>query len=113
MWNNLPPHFVGGRRVTLTDTMKKRRRKPVSLSRPRKLASAVLVLAAMATFPTSSFAQDEMREKGNRACSGDARRLCKNVLGQGDMVVLQCFQQKKAQLSGSCRKFLVEVGQLN
>jgi hypothetical protein len=54
-----------------------------------------------------------MREKGNRACSGDARRLCKAVLGQGDMIVLQCFQQKKAQLSGSCRKFLTDVGQLN
>ena len=83
------------------------------LFRARTLASAVLVLLTMAAVPTSSSAQDELREKGNRACSGDARRLCKNVLGQGDMVVLQCFQQRKSQLSGSCRKFLTEVGQLN
>jgi len=85
----------------------------VPLFRARTLASAVLVLLTMAAVPTSSSAQDELREKGNRACSGDARRLCKNVLGQGDMVVLQCFQQRKSQLSGSCRKFLTEVGQLN
>ena len=82
------------------------------VSRARTLASATLVLLTMAAVPTSSYAQDELREKGNRACSGDARRLCKNVLGQGDMVVLQCFQQNKSKLSGSCRKFLTEVGQL-
>lgn len=80
--------------------------------RARLFASAAFVLLTMAAVPTSSYAQDELREKGNRACSGDARRLCKNVLGQGDMVVLQCFQQNKSKLSGSCRKFLTEVGQL-
>jgi hypothetical protein len=81
--------------------------------RARLFASAALVLLTAAAVPTPSSAQDEIREKGNRACSGDARRLCKNVLGQGDMVVLQCFQQRKSQLSGSCRKFLTEVGQLH
>jgi hypothetical protein len=84
----------------------------VSLFRARMLAST-LVLLTTAAVSTPSQAQDELREKGNRACSGDARRLCKNVLGQGDMVVLQCFQEHKARLSGSCRKFLIEVGQLN
>jgi hypothetical protein len=77
------------------------------------LASAALVLLTTAAVSTPSQAQDELRAKGDRACSGDARRLCKNVLGQGDMVVLQCFQEHKARLSGSCRKFLIEVGQLN
>ena len=63
----------------------------MSLFRARMLAST-LVLLTTAVVSTPSQAQDELREKGNRACSGDARRLCKNVLGQGDMVVLQCFQ---------------------
>jgi hypothetical protein len=85
----------------------------VSLFRARMLASAALVLLTTAAVSTPSQAQDELRAKGDRACSGDARRLCKNVLGQGDMVVLQCFQEHKARLSGSCRKFLIEVGQLN
>lgn len=84
----------------------------MSLFRARMLASTLVVLTT-AVVSAPSQAQDELREKGNRACSGDARRLCKNVLGQGDMIVLQCFQEHKARLSGSCRKFLIEVGQLN
>jgi hypothetical protein len=71
------------------------------------------VLLATAAVSAPSYAQDEMRAKGDRACSGDARRLCKSVLGQGDMVVLSCFQENKSRLSGSCRKFLIEVGQLH
>jgi len=80
--------------------------------RARNLASATLMLLAAAAVSAPSQAQDELREKGNRACSGDARRLCKNVLGQGDMVVLQCFQEYATKLSGPCRKFLKDVGQL-
>jgi hypothetical protein len=99
--------------ASLVESIKKRRRKPVPVSRARTFASATLVLlTVIAAVPTSSYAQDELREKGNRACSGDARRICKHVLGQGDMIVLQCFQQNKSKLSGSCRKFLIEVGQL-
>ena len=83
------------------------------LSRARTFASATLVLLATTAVSAPSYAQDELRAKGDRACSGDARRLCKSVLGQGDMVVLLCFQENKSRLSGPCRKFLIEVGQLN
>jgi hypothetical protein len=83
----------------------------VPVFRAAKFASALALLVMIAA-SAPSYAQDDLREKGNRACSGDARRLCKNVLGQGDMIVLSCFQQNKSKLSGSCRKFLTDVGQL-
>jgi len=56
--------------------------------------------------------QDPMRAKGDRACSGDARKICSKFFGQGDMAMLSCFQQNATRLSPSCRSFLVEVGQL-
>jgi hypothetical protein len=64
-------------------------------------------------FPTVSLAQDDLRKKGDKACSGDARRICRDVLGEGDGAVLSCFQLRRAQLSSNCRKFLSDVGQLN
>ena len=72
-----------------------------------------------ALVPTSSFAQplpagggDPSRQKGEHACGVDARRLCRKMLDQGDMVVLDCLQTNQKKLSGSCRKFLHEQGQL-
>jgi hypothetical protein len=61
----------------------------------------------------SAHAQDDMRARGDRACNGDAKRLCSKFFGQGDMMMLQCFQEHKARLSRSCFKFLTEVGQLH
>jgi hypothetical protein len=29
------------------------------------------------------------------------------------MMILSCLQQNKVRLTGSCRKFLTEIGQLN
>ena len=77
------------------------------------LVSAIVASLSVTTVPTPGHAQDEMRQKGNKACSGDARRLCRDVLAGGDMAVLACFQENKVKLSGSCRKFLADVGQLN
>ncbi len=75
--------------------------------------STTLALAALVTGVPAAHAQDDMRAKGDRACNGDAKRLCSKFFGQGDMVILQCFQDHKTRLSGSCRKFLTEVGQLH
>jgi hypothetical protein len=83
----------------------------VLASHTGKFASAIALLIVTAVV-TPSHAQDAMRAKGNAACSGDARRLCKDVLGQGDMIVLSCFQENASRLSGPCRKFLKEAGQL-
>lgn len=66
---------------------------------------------ALAT-SSSGYAQDDVRAEGAKACGKDADRLCKHVLGQGDMVVLKCFKNRKAKLSSSCHAFLTKVGQL-
>jgi hypothetical protein len=84
----------------------------VSASRVALFATAALSLLIATAVPGPGYAQDDLRAKGARFCNGDARRLCKDVLGQGDMIVLACFQEHKARLSSGCRKFLIEVGQL-
>ncbi len=84
----------------------------MSGSRAAFFATAALSLLIAISAAAPSRAQDDMRKKGDAACSGDARRLCRDVLGQGDMIVLACFQENKTKLSASCRKFLTDVGQL-
>jgi hypothetical protein len=69
--------------------------------------------AALVSEPAYAQQQDPMRARGDKACNGDAKRFCSKFFGQGDMVMLSCFQQNKARLSSKCHKFLVEVGQLN
>jgi hypothetical protein len=84
---------------------------PVSVSRTRLLAaifSTAIVLAA----PSLGQAQEDPRVEGAKACGPDANRLCKHVLGQGDMIVLKCFKNRQTKLSRSCHSFLKKVGQL-
>jgi len=57
-------------------------------------------------------AQDQ-RNRGNDACTADSAKLCKKFFGQGDMVILTCFQNNRTKLSGKCRTFLTQVGLLN
>jgi hypothetical protein len=84
----------------------------VSISRARLLAvafSAGIMLAAS----SSGYAQQEdLKKEGAKACNADANRLCKHVLGQGEMIVLKCFQNRRAKLGPSCHAFLTKVGQL-
>jgi hypothetical protein len=76
-------------------------------------ASAALALSIALGGLAPAHAQDDMRARGDKACNGDAKRLCSKFFGQGDMVMLQCFQEQKKRLSKSCHKFLTEVGQLH
>ena len=73
---------------------------------------AVLVLS-VSSFVGAAYAQDDIRKRGDRACGGDSRRMCTKVFQGGDMAVLACLQQNKVRLSGGCRKFLTEIGQLH
>ena len=84
----------------------------MSRTRLKLLAAVILVgmSAAIASAPAS--AQDDVRQRGDRSCGGDSRKMCSKYFGQGDMAVLGCLQQNKTRLSGSCRKFLTEIGQL-
>ena len=75
------------------------------------LFAALLSLAAIASI-TSASAQDDIRKRGDKACGGDSRRMCRKFFGD-DMQVLACLQNNKVRLAGSCRKFLTEIGQLH
>ena len=81
--------------------------------RPAFLASAALALAIAVGGLAPAHAQDDIRARGDKACNVDAKKLCSKFFGQGDMVMLQCFQEHKVRLSSPCRKFLTEVGQLH
>jgi len=81
--------------------------------RSRCFASAVLAFSMVVAGALPASAQDDMRARGDRACNSDAKKLCSKFFGQGDMMMLQCFQEHKARLSRSCHKFLTEVGQLH
>ena len=73
---------------------------------------AVLVLS-VSSFASAGFAQDDMRARGDKACKGDAPRLCRHAFEGGDMAILACFQENRNRLSATCRKFLTEIGQLH
>ena len=74
-----------------------------------------MVAIGVTLAPAIAAAQDthQNRRRGNDACTPDAERLCKKFFGQGDMVILKCFQDSRTHLSAPCRKFLTEIGQLN
>ena len=52
------------------------------------------------------------QQPGSDVCRGDAVRLCKPVLGQGNMAVLGCFRSRARSLSRGCRALLQGYGQL-
>lgn len=64
------------------------------------LATAVIV-------PANAFAQSQGTAQDRRACNGDAHRLCKKVLKDGDMAVYSCLQMNAARLKPACRKRVV------
>ena len=79
----------------------------------RTLFAVVLSAATIAGSALApAFAQDDVRKRGDKACGADSRRMCTKFFGD-DMQVLACLQNNKVKLSGSCRKFLTEIGQLN
>jgi hypothetical protein len=84
---------------------------PVSVSRACLLAAIASIAITLAA-PSSASAQEDVRAEGAKACGPDANRLCKHVLGQGDMIMLKCFKNRRTKLSGTCHSFLTKVGQL-
>ena len=79
---------------------------------PRLRAGLLVAAFALTMLATPGVAQDH-RGRGNDACTGDAARVCKKFFGQGDSVILQCFQKNKTRLSTPCRKFLGGLGLLS
>jgi hypothetical protein len=85
----------------------------VNKSRTQFVAAIALSVGAMLVSLSPSHAQDDMRKRGDRACKTSSNKLCSKFFGQGDMMILSCLQQNKVRLTGSCRKFLTEIGQLH
>lgn len=82
----------------------------MSLLRTSLFTALALSLTLIAS---TGNAQDDLRKRGDKACGGDSRKMCSKFFGQGDMMVLGCLQENKTRLSGNCRKFLTDIGQLN
>jgi hypothetical protein len=108
----VPPFRQGGVR-TLALSYKKYPEASLVQSHAKFLAVIALSVGALLIVSAPSQAQDDMRARGDRACGVDAKRVCKKFNGQGDMVMLSCFQQNKVRLSRSCSKFLTSIGQLH
>jgi len=60
----------------------------------------------------SAVAGSARQQPGSDVCRRDAVRLCKPVLGQGNMAVLGCFRSHARSLSRGCRGLLQSYGQL-
>ena len=73
---------------------------------------ASVTLALCVGIGSASAQHDDIRKRGDRACGGNSRKMCSKFFGD-DMQVLGCLQRNKPRLSGSCRKFLTEIGQLH
>ena len=83
----------------------------MSVSRARLLV-ATFSVGIMLAAASPGYAQDNLKKEGAKACGADADRLCKHVMGQGEMIMLKCFQNRRTKLSRGCHAFLTRVGQL-
>jgi hypothetical protein len=45
------------------------------------------------------------------ACNRDVQRFCRPVINQGDLVILSCLQQNRAQITPACNQVLRSHGQ--
>ena len=57
-------------------------------------------ISSLTLIASTGYAQDDVRKRGDRACGGDLRKMCKQLL-RADMAVLGCLQQNKVKLGGS------------
>jgi hypothetical protein len=79
---------------------------------------AILVASAAAPAPVSAqnapiplppFLTPRGTPEDQRACRPDATSLCKDYLGNDDMV-LRCFQANRQRLTPACNAVLVKYG---
>jgi hypothetical protein len=67
------------------------------------------VLAQNPPIPLPPFLTPRGTPEDQRNCRPDAVRLCKDYMGNDDLV-LRCFQANRAQLSPACQGVLVKYG---
>ena len=78
----------------------------------RKIVLALALLSST----TAVFAQQQMPARSGTpeeqaACNRDVQRHCRNVINQGDFVILACLQQNRPQISAACNQVLKNHGQ--
>jgi len=77
----------------------------------RKIVLALALLSST----TAAFAQPQPGRSGTpeeqAACNRDVQRHCRNVISQGDFVILACLQQNRSQISAACNQVLKNHGQ--
>ena len=70
----------------------------------------MLIVSAVALAAGAASAQD--RAQSENACGRDASRVCKKVINDGDMAILNCLRENRARLRPVCIKHLQDHGQL-
>jgi len=72
--------------------------------------SIVIALVILLTGTSLSFAQGRQgTPQEQQACTRDAQRLCRQLLGN-DGAVQQCLQQNRTKLSKGCQKVFASHG---
>jgi hypothetical protein len=77
-----------------------------------RIAAQELLIVSLLLTPTYCFAQEAQHlgtPQERKACSRDASRFCRQVLGD-DMAVSQCLQQHRAKLIRSCQQVFQNHG---
>lgn len=78
----------------------------------RKIVLALALLSST----TAAIAQQQAPARSGTpqeqaACNRDVQRHCRSVINQGDLVILACLQQNRAQISAACNQVLKNHGQ--
>ena len=71
-----------------------------------------LILLSL-SFSTGAIAQQQRSgtPEEQAACSRDVQRYCRQIIDQGDFVILACLQQHRPKLTRACDQVLKNHGQ--
>lgn len=79
----------------------------------RKILLALTVMTVSAS--TGALAQQTQGRSGTeaeqKACTRDVQKFCRNVMDQGDLVILSCLKENRPKISKPCNDVLVSHGQ--
>jgi hypothetical protein len=86
------------------------------LSKPALSMAVLSMFCVLAGSVSPAFAQPAQQGQrpaqtpDEKACQPDVIKMCRPVINQGDMVILDCLQKNRAKLSPQCRKVLEDHG---
>lgn len=76
----------------------------------KSLFLTALVLASVSTSALAQPARGGTPEE-QKACAKDVSRFCRELMNEGDFVILSCLQQNRPKISPACNKVLTDHGQ--